>query len=110
MGDTHHDPIDHFRTTNRHAGQSLIDVYCWPGLLSIALGIISLIFCIAAAAYHHREWIMTTGIVGTLAIAGGVAWLVLEHHRVVRIESRWLAEHPDRYSDRRIGHSEHRIA
>ena len=33
MGSTHHDPTDHFRTTNPHAGQSIIDMYCWPGLL-----------------------------------------------------------------------------
>ena len=32
------DPIDHFRTTQPHAGESFIDIYCWPALLSIALG------------------------------------------------------------------------
>lgn len=93
MGHTHHDPIDHSRTTIPHCGQSFVDVYCWPGLLSIALGVISLIACVAAAAYNRNEWLLTTGVVGALAIAGGVAWLVLEHHRVLRIESQWLAEH-----------------
>jgi|SRR6516165_7125388 hypothetical protein len=94
MGDTH-DPTDHFRTTHPHAGQSIIDVYCWPGLLSIALGVMSLIACVAAAAYRHNEFVMTTGVVGFMAIAGGVAWLVLEHHRVLRIEKQWIAAHPD---------------
>src|SRR5215204_1293442 len=73
------DPTDHFRTTHPHAGESFIDAYCWPGLLSIALGVISLIGCVVAA----------------VAIAGGIAWLVVEHHRVLRIERRWLAEHPE---------------
>ncbi|GFG55658.1 UsfY protein [Mycolicibacterium agri] len=95
MADTR-DPIDHFRTTHQHAGESFIDLYCWPGLLSIALGVISLIGSVASIAYQRHEWVPTTGIVGVLAIAGGVAWLVLEHHRVLRIERRWLAEHPDR--------------
>ena len=101
MGDTH-DPTDHFRTTHPHAGQSIIDVYCWPGLLSIALGVISLIACVTAVAYKHREWVLTTGVVGGLAIAGGIAWLVLEHHRVLRIESQWLAQHSNRHTGHRI--------
>lgn len=94
MADTH-DPIDHFRTTHPHAGESFIDIYCWPGLLSIALGLISLVASVAAAAYQRHEWVPTAGIVGLCAIAGGIAWLVVEHHRVLRIEERWLAEHPD---------------
>jgi hypothetical protein len=94
MGNTH-DPIDHFRTTQPHAGQSIIDMYCWPGLLSIALGVMSLVACLAAAAYKHTEFVLTTGVVGFMAIAGGVAWLVLEHHRVLRIEKQWIAHHPD---------------
>jgi hypothetical protein len=95
---TTHDPTDHFRTTHQHAGESLIDIYCWPGLLSIILGVMSLIGCVASVAYHRAEWIPTTGIVGVLAIAGGISWLVVEHHRVLRIERLWLAEHPDRPS------------
>lgn len=89
------DPIDHFRTTHQRAGESLIDVYCWPGLLSIALGVISLIGCVASAAYQHPEWGLTTGIVGAMAIAGGIAWLIVEHHRVLQIERLWHVEHPE---------------
>jgi len=43
MGDTHHDPIDHFRTTHPHAGESMIDVHHWPGPFPIAVGVIALI-------------------------------------------------------------------
>lgn len=95
MGKTHRDPTDHFRTTHPHAGEQFIDPYCWPGLLSIALGLFSLVACVAAAAYKHHEWLLTTGVVGVLAISGGVSWLVLEHHRVIDIERRWLADHSD---------------
>ncbi|MEE6140254.1 protein UsfY [Mycobacterium sp. 050128] len=89
------DPIDHFRTTQQHAGEAFIDIYCWPGLLSIALGVMSLIGCVAAAAYRHPEWLLTMGIVGAMAIAGGTAWLMVEHHRVLRIEDLWRAEHSE---------------
>lgn len=100
MADTH-DPTDHFRTTHRHAGESFIDIYCWPGLLSIALGVMSLMGSVAAAAYQHHEWVLTTGIVGAFAIAGGIAWLVVEHHRVLRIEHLWHAEHPESPNEHR---------
>ena len=42
MGDTQHDPIDDFRTTRLHAGESMIDVYHWPGLFPVAVGVIAL--------------------------------------------------------------------
>ncbi|MBS1696424.1 MAG: UsfY protein [Actinobacteria bacterium] len=103
MGDTHHDPTDHFRTTHPHAGEQFIDSYCWPGLLSIALGVLSLIACIAAAAYRQHEWVPTAGIVGVLAISGGIAWLVLEHRRVLRIENRWMAEHSSIHNHYPVG-------
>lgn len=102
MGNTHHDPVDHCRTTHPHAGESMIDVYSWPGLISIALGIISLVGCLAATAYHHHEWILTLGVVGIMAILGGSAWLILEHRRVMKIESRWQADHPDGYRGTRV--------
>jgi hypothetical protein len=94
MADTR-DPIDHFRTTQPHVGESFIDIYCWPGLLSIALGVMSLVACVASAAYRHSEWFLTTGIVGAMAIAGGIAWLIVEHHRVLRIERLWHVEHAE---------------
>jgi hypothetical protein len=100
MGVTQRDPTDHCRTTLPHAGETFIDPYSWPGLLSIVLGIMSLVGCLAAAAYQHAEWVPTTGLVGVLAVSGGIAWLVLEHHRVLRLESRWRAKHPDGMPDR----------
>lgn len=72
-----HDPTDHFRTTQPHAGEHFIDVYSWPGFISIVLGVMSLIGCVAAAAYKQLHWVPATGIVGAMAIAGGAAWLVI---------------------------------
>ncbi|MGH3522702.1 MAG: protein UsfY [Mycobacterium sp.] len=102
MGDTHRGPTDHWHTTNSHTGETFIDAYCWPGLASIARGIISFAATLAAAAYQHPEWILTTGVVGALATAGGIAWLVVEHHRVLKLESQWRAAYPDGRPDRPI--------
>lgn len=95
MGDTA-DPTDHFRTTCPHAGEFFIDRMCWPGLLSIALGVISLVGGVAAAAYGHQEWVLTLAVVGVLAIAGGLAWLVLEHRRIMKIEILWNSTYSER--------------
>ncbi|KQH80993.1 hypothetical protein AO501_05005 [Mycobacterium gordonae] len=87
------DPTDHFRTTCPHTGEYFIDRYCWPGVSSIALGVMSLSAGTAAAAYKHYEWLLACGLVAVLAIAGGLAWLVVEHRRVMRIERDWHAAH-----------------
>jgi general stress protein CsbA len=99
VGDTHRDPTDHFRTTHQHAGESMIDVYCWPGLFLMAVGVIALIGSVAAAAYGHQEWLLTTGVVALVAIVVGGLWIAVEHRRVRRIEMRWLADHPGRHID-----------
>jgi hypothetical protein len=101
MSKAHRDPVDHFRTTHQHAGESFIDGYCWPGFLSIALGVISLVGCIASVAYNEREYTLMTGVVAVLAIVFGVLWIVLEQRRVRHMDSRWVAEHSDRHSERR---------
>ncbi len=103
MGDTHHDPVDHSRTHHQHAGESMIDVYFWPGFFLLALGMVALIGCVSAAAYKHHEWLLTTGVVALASVAAGSAWIALEHRRVRRIEARWRADHP-------AGHSHHHAA
>jgi predicted phage tail protein len=96
MGNTGHDPTDHFRTTNPHTGEQFIDPYSWPGVVSIVLGVLSIIASITTAAYMTSDWTLTLGVTGAFAILGGVAWLVLEHRRVLRIESVWKADNSDR--------------
>ncbi len=102
MGTGHHDPTDHFRTTQPHAGESMNDGYHWPGLLSLAVGVIALIGCVAAAAYQHPEWLVPTGLVAVIGLGFGGMWCAVEHRRVCRIESRWHAEHSERRLDRPV--------
>lgn len=97
MGDTHRDPTDHSRTHIQHAGESMIDNFAWPGFFLLAVGIIALVGCVAAAAYDRQDLVMTVGLVALAAVAAGSAWIAVEHRRVLRIEARWLADHPARH-------------
>jgi uncharacterized membrane protein YcjF (UPF0283 family) len=70
MGDRHHDPTDHFRTTQSHAGFTMISTT-------------------AAAAYGHYDWLATTSLVAVLGTVAGTLWFVVEYRRVARIDERW---------------------
>lgn len=103
MGYTHHDPVDHSRTHHQHAGESMIDVYFMPGLILIAVSVVALVACLAAAATHHSEWLLPTGLTAALSAVAGAAWVVIERHRVRRVEAEWLERHPAKRSDRPAG-------
>jgi uncharacterized membrane protein YcjF (UPF0283 family) len=98
MGDTHDDPTDHSRTTQPHAGITVKDNFFWPGLILLAVAMLSLISTAAAAAYRHYEWLSATLLIALLAAVAGALWIVMEYRRVTRIEARWDAAHPDRRS------------
>jgi len=94
------DPVDHARTTQPHAGESFTDTLWLPGLFLIALGVVGMAGIVAAMAYNHHELLLMLGsAVAGLLIAGGLL-IMAEHHRVQRVERRWLAEHPDHWQNR----------
>jgi hypothetical protein len=101
MGDTHQDPCDHSRTTQAHTGITMKDNLYWPGFILLAVGVLGMIGTVAAAAYRHHEFIAATGLVAAIATLGGAVSLLAERRRVLRIEQRWLAEHPDALPRRR---------
>jgi uncharacterized membrane protein YcjF (UPF0283 family) len=94
MGDTHHDPTDHSRTTQPHAGITMKDNFFWPGFILLAVAVFGMISTVAAAAYRHYEWLATTVLVAVLGTVAGTLWLVVEFRRVARIEEQYVA-HPD---------------
>jgi hypothetical protein len=99
MGDRHHDPTDHFRTTQPHAGITMKDNLFWPGFILLAVALGGLISATAAAAYRHYEWLATTGLVAVLGTVAGALWFVVERRRVTRIDEQWHvadAESPPR--------------
>ncbi|HYY02143.1 MAG TPA: protein UsfY [Mycobacterium sp.] len=95
MGDTHHDPTDHSRTTQPHAGIAMKDNFFWPGLILLAVSAFGMICTAAAAAYRRYEWLSTTVLIAVLGAVAGVLWIVVENRRVTRIEEQWHAANPD---------------
>jgi nitrate reductase NapE component len=95
MGDTHHDPADHSRTTQPHAGIAMKDNFFWPGLILLAVAVFGMISTAAVAAYGHYEWLATTLLIAVLGTVAGALWLVVEHRRVTSIEKQ-LVRHTSR--------------
>ncbi len=95
MGDTHHDPTDHSRTTQPHAGLAMKDNFFWPGLILLAVSAFGMISTAAAAAYRHFEWLGATVLIAALGALAGALWIVVENRRVKSIEKEWHAAHPD---------------
>src|ERR1700741_1165999 len=89
MGDRHHDPTDHFRTTQPHAGITMKDTLCGPGFILLAVGLSGMIGTAVVAAYRHYEWLPTTVLVAVLATVAGALWFVVELRRVTRIDEQW---------------------
>jgi uncharacterized membrane protein YqjE len=95
MGDTHHDPTDHSRTTQPRAGLTMKDNFFWPGLILLAVSTFGIISMVAAAAYRHYEWLATTALIAVLGALAGALWIAVEQRRVTGIEKQWHAAHPD---------------
>jgi drug/metabolite transporter (DMT)-like permease len=89
------DPVDHSRTTRPHAGETMKDTKNLPGLVLLGVALVAFVSSLAAFGSGH-----TSAGVAMVSVAAGVlvislAWLLIEHLRVRKIEDRWYAEHPD---------------
>ena len=89
MGDRHHDPSDHFRTTQPNAGITMKDNLFWPGFILLIVALGGMIGTAAVAAYGHYDWLPTTVLVSVLATVAGALWFVVELRRVTRIDEQW---------------------
>jgi hypothetical protein len=96
MKGAHHDPIDHARTTQPHAGESFIDTLWWPGLILIGLGVVAIAGFVAASAYSRDGWPLTLGLIAAALVTAGGLLIAFEHHRVKKVEQHWMVEHPGR--------------
>lgn len=95
MKGAHHDPIDHSRTCQPHAGESFIDTLWFPGLILIALGVAGLAAIVASAAYGQMHLVLPLALVTGAAVTAGGGLIALEHRRVLKIERLWHSEHSD---------------
>jgi hypothetical protein len=74
MGDRHHDPTDHFRTTQPHAGITMKDNLFWPGFILLAVALSGVIGALVAAAYRHYEWLASSPCWERLPGRYGSSW------------------------------------
>jgi hypothetical protein len=96
MKGAYHDPVDHARTTQPHAGESFIDTLWLPGLFLIGLGTVLIACTVAATAYGRAGVSVILGLIAGALVTAGTLLVTLEHQRVKRVERRWMTDHPDR--------------
>ena len=96
MKGAHHDPVDHARTTQPHAGESFIDTLWLPGLILIGVGTVLIAGTVAATAYGNSTLSLILALVAGALVTAGALLITLEHQRVKRVERQWLSEHSDR--------------
>ncbi|OBJ07166.1 protein UsfY [Mycobacterium sp. 1465703.0] len=106
MGDRHHDPTDHFRTTQPRAGLTMKDNLLWPGFVLLAVAVGGTISALAVAAYGHDEWLVRTVLVAVLGLVAATLWFVAELRRVSRIDEQWLRQRRRRIRRERAASSE----
>lgn len=96
MGDRAGDPVDHARTTRKHAGQNWKNTRALPGLIAIGLSAAAIFIALFAFATGGYVVVgMWFAVAAAVLLAGGLGWLWQERRRVRRIESQYLAEHPE---------------
>lgn len=86
MGDTHHDPTDHHRTTHPRAGLTIKDNFFWPGFILLGVALSGIIASLAVTAYQHYEWLTTVAIIALLATVAAALWFIVELRWVTLLE------------------------
>jgi hypothetical protein len=93
MGDTSRDPIDHQRTTDPRAGESMKSGVKTPGLLLLAVGVVAIVVCLASFAQRQVSVGIAAIAVALLASGAGFAWLGMESRRVRQVHRDWKSAH-----------------
>jgi hypothetical protein len=92
MTSSQHNPNDLARTHQPRAGVALKDTRAWPGYLLMALAVLALVICLAAAAMRYWGWTVGAGVVAIVAAAVGSVWVFAERRRVARLAQRSSAD------------------
>jgi hypothetical protein len=74
MGDTASDPIDHDRTTQPLAGETMKNTAKTPGLFLVAVAVVAFVVCLASFALHQVGVGLGAAIVTLLAAGAALAW------------------------------------
>lgn len=95
MGDTAGDPIDHHRTTQPLAGETMKNTAKTPGLIFVAVAVVAFVICLASFAIHQIGVGVDAAIVTLLTAGAALAWLAMEARRVRQVEREWDSTHHD---------------
>lgn len=93
MGDTASDPIDHHRTTQPLAGETMKNTAKTPGLVLVGLAVVAFVVCLASFALRQVNVGIGAAIVTLLAVGAALAWLTMEARRVRDVEREWSSTH-----------------
>jgi uncharacterized membrane protein YebE (DUF533 family) len=93
MGNTGADPVDHARTTRKHAGETFKNGANAPGLIAVAFGVVALVAGLFGVAAGHSTIGVFALAVAALAGIAGLAWLAYTHTQVRKDELAWQAAH-----------------
>ena len=94
MGDTSNDPVDHHRTTQPLAGETMKNTAKMPGLLLVAIAVVAFVVCLASFAEHAVGVGIGAAIVMLLTAGAALAWLTMEARRVREVQRDWNRTHP----------------
>ena len=95
VGDRADDPVDHFRTTRKHAGQNWKNTAALPGLFAVGAATASTCITLVILTTGHTTAAIVAGAVTLLLFSCGLGWLWRESRRVKRIEARYIRQHPE---------------
>jgi Flp pilus assembly protein TadB len=95
LGDTAKDPVDHDRTTRKHAGENWKNTAAMPGLIAVGSSSAAIFAALYAFATMQLAGGVTLGIIAAILLVGGLCWLGWQRRRVRRVEVRYLRQHPD---------------
>ena len=95
MGDDASDPIDHHRTTQPLAGETMKNSAKAPGLVFVAVAVVAFVICLASFAVRQVSVGVGAAIVALLAAGAALAWLTMEGRRVRQVQREWSRTHHD---------------
>jgi FtsH-binding integral membrane protein len=93
VGDTSNDPVDHHRTTQPLAGETMKNTAKMPGLALVAIAVVAFVVCLASFAEHAVGVGIGAAIVTLLAAGAALAWLAMEARRVREVQRDWSRTH-----------------
>ncbi|ULE33657.1 protein UsfY [Mycobacterium sp. IDR2000157661] len=89
------DPVDHARTTRPHAGETMKDSRNMPAVILLGVSGVSFVGGLAAYGTDNYDVGAILMVISTVLLVISLAWFLIAHLRVRKIEDRWHEDHPD---------------